>query len=275
MDGLVDIHAHLLSGIDDGPEDLEGALDMARAAVAAGISTIAVTPHLRSDFPDVHVEEIAERCSQLAETLRAEEVPLELEPGAEVSLVWALEAGEEALKMATFGQRGRDLLVETPGQVTMLGPLLYQLRSRGLRITLAHPERSFDFQRDPSRLEQLVQDGLLLQVNAMSLLAPRRSGVRQLSERMCRDGLAHAIASDGHRGHDWRPVTALAEGLEALTALVGHERAAWMTRAAPAAILRGEPLPPRLPAVEPPPGRRRFFRRRSNRGGGPAGRPLS
>ena len=61
LSGLVDIHAHLLPGIDDGPRDLESALEMARAAVDAGIEVIAATPHLRRDFPDVHIEELAER----------------------------------------------------------------------------------------------------------------------------------------------------------------------------------------------------------------------
>lgn len=76
MSGLVDIHAHLLPGIDDGPDDLEGSLEMARMAVSKGVQTIAATPHLRSDFPKVHLEELAKRCDQLQRAIDAEGIPL-------------------------------------------------------------------------------------------------------------------------------------------------------------------------------------------------------
>ena len=69
MSGYVDIHAHVLPGIDDGPSDLEGALAMLRAAAESGTTTIASTPHLRSDYPDVHVNELAQRCQALREEI--------------------------------------------------------------------------------------------------------------------------------------------------------------------------------------------------------------
>src|SRR5437588_9368643 len=108
----VDIHAHLLPGIDDGPADLEGSLAMAWAAVDAGTGTIAATPHLRTDFPDVHVEELTERCEQMRRALEQAGLPLRIVEGAEVSLSWALGAGEERLKLATYGQRGTDVVIE-------------------------------------------------------------------------------------------------------------------------------------------------------------------
>ena len=70
-----------------------------------------------------------------------------------------------------------------------------------------------------------------------------RSGVRRLAEQLCTEGLAHVVASDGHRATSWRPVTKLAAGLEALTALVGAERARWMAAGAPRAIVEGMKLP--------------------------------
>src|SRR5579884_3566750 len=108
MAGLVDIHAHLLPGIDDGPLGLSDSIRMAQAAVDSGIETMAVTPHLRSDFPEVHVEELAARCQSLREELAWAEVPLTLVQGAEVSLLWALDADGESLRLATYGQRGTD-----------------------------------------------------------------------------------------------------------------------------------------------------------------------
>lgn len=248
MTGLVDIHAHLLPGIDDGPADLAGTLEMARSAVASGITRLATTPHLRSDFPNVHVGEIAERVREVQRELDSAGIELQVVAGAEVSLVWALDASDDHLRMASYGQRGHDLLIETPDDVSMLEQLLYQVRARGYRLTLAHPERSVAFREDPFRLMRLSEQGVLLQVNADALLAPPRSGLRKLAERLCREGAAHAVASDGHRGGDWRPVDRLAKGAQQLSRLVGSERAGWLVSASPAAILDGESLPTAPPA---------------------------
>jgi protein-tyrosine phosphatase len=244
VDGLVDIHAHLLPGIDDGPTDLAGSLEMARCAVASGIVRLAATPHLRSDFPGVQVGEIPGRAAELQRELDGAGIALEVVAGAEASLLWALDASDEELRLASYGQLGRDLLVETPADVSMLDRLLSGLQARGLRIVLAHPERSATFRQDPSRLARLSRQGVLLQVNADVLLSRTGSSTRQLAESLCRDGVAQLLASDGHRGADWRPVDRLAQAASRLTALTGAERAAWMVSQAPAAVLEGRPLPP-------------------------------
>ncbi len=192
MSGYVDIHAHVLPGIDDGPEDLKGSLAMARAASEAGIWTLAATPHLRSDFPNVHIRELSERCAEVSQAIEREQIPVRLVGGAEVSLIWAFDADDEELKLASYRQAGSDLLVETPlTGVIGLQQHLYELRLRGMRVTLAHPERSADFQRDPGKVEALVDQGIMLQVNAGSLLAgERNSGVRRLAEHLCTSGQA-------------------------------------------------------------------------------------
>lgn len=247
---LVDIHTHILPGIDDGPEDLEGALAMARSAVGAGIDTLVATPHLRADFPRVALREIAPRTAELQAQLDEEGIALTLVAGAEVSLSWAVDARPSELKLAAFGEAGSDLLIEAPSVSAVgLRHMLLGLQSRGFRLTLAHPERNPDFQRDLSGLEELVEQGVLLQVNASSLRSSRRrEGFAALARLLCQRGLAHVLASDGHRGERWRPVSALAEGVQAAAALVGRERALWMASDAPRAIVAGAPLP-EAPAI--------------------------
>jgi protein-tyrosine phosphatase len=242
--GLVDIHAHLLPGLDDGPETLDESLDMARAAVAAGIATVVATPHLREDFPGVRVEELARRRHELQEALGRAAIPLEVISGAEASLPWALEADDEQLRLASLGQRGTDLLIETPEDVSLLGRMLGPLTGRGYRITLAHPERSGGFQRRPERLEELVRSGALLQINAASVLGRWRNERGRLAVALCRHGLAHALASDGHRAEAWRPITELPRAVTKLAGAVGQDRARWLASAGPAAILTGAPMPP-------------------------------
>jgi protein-tyrosine phosphatase len=261
--GYVDLHVHVLPGIDDGPSDTSGAVAMVRAARAAGIGTLAATPHLRSDFPDVHVDELERRCRALRDAAAEEEIEIRIVSGAEVSLVWALDASNEQLALATYDQRGSDLLIETPTfNGVGLESLLYQLRTKGLRVILAHPERNVGFQRDPSPLIDLTRQGVLLQVNAESLLGdPRKSDADRLGRHLCAEGLVHVLASDGHRAAGWRPVGCLADAVPAAVALVGPERAHWMMRTAPAAIIEGADLPA-APPVRAGRQRPRLLRRR-------------
>jgi protein-tyrosine phosphatase len=248
MSGFVDIHAHVLYGIDDGPPDRTSSELLLRTAVSTGIATIVATPHLRADFPDVHVEELGARGDELRAWIADERLPITLVNGAEVGLVWALDADEDSLRLASFGQRGTDVLIETPTTTVGIESLLFQVRARGYRVTLAHPERSREFQRDPSVLELLVERGILLQVNADGLLGDaRRSQTARLAQRLCADGLIHALATDSHRAAQWRPVSVLSEAVQAAAALVGPDRADWMAIHSPNAIVAGENLP------EPPP----------------------
>jgi protein-tyrosine phosphatase len=258
--GYVDIHAHVLPGIDDGPVDLDGSLQLLRAAAEIGISTIAATPHVRSDFPDVQINELDSRCEAVRAAIERERLAIEVVAGAEVSLAWAIDADDREIRLATYDQRGTDLLVETPsGSVFGLDRMLSDVRGRGIRVTLAHPERSIQFQRDPWPLRDVVHHGVLLQVNAYSLAdAPRRSGIRKLAEQLCVEGLAHVVASDGHRAASWRPVTTFARGLEALADLVGAERARWIATEGPRAIVEGREVPD---GPEGTIGRRRGWRR--------------
>ncbi len=225
---------------------------MARTAVDGGIQTIAVTPHLRSDFPDVHVEEIGSRCDDLRGELARAGIPLRIVPGAETSLLWGLEADEEALRLASYGQLGTDLLVEMPFEAPLLPELVRTLQDRGFRVTLAHVERNQALHRDPDRLRALRDQGVLVQVNAGALIAPRGTRMRSFAEDLCRGGLADVLASDGHRGLKWRPVTDLPRAMSAAARLVGTERAHWMASEAPAAIIAGAELPP-APPVDPDP----------------------
>src|SRR6516165_5195396 len=101
---MVDIHSHVLPGIDDGAPDVDEAVAMARAAAGAGTATLVATPHVRADFPGVHVDELADRCEQLRDAIAQAGVELEIVCGAEVSLAWALDAGDAELRMASYAQ---------------------------------------------------------------------------------------------------------------------------------------------------------------------------
>jgi protein-tyrosine phosphatase len=257
---MIDLHAHVLPGIDDGAADLDTSRAMLEVAAEDGTRVIAATPHFRDDHPLVRPEEIAASCREVEQA--AAGTGVELVPGGEVDIAWSLAATPDELRLASYGGRGTDLLVETPyGELPgTFEELLFRLRALGFRILLAHPELSPSFQSDPARLAELVRAGTLLQVTARSLTKEGKSGSRRLAERLVTEGLAHVLASDAHSPGPWRPPV-LSAGVAAVEALAPG-RGAWMAEAVPAAILAGEPLPagPPLPRPGRGPFRRLFAR---------------
>ena len=257
---VFDLHCHLLPGIDDGPADLDGSVRLANELAGAGVRVVAATPHCRHDHPLVLPGELAERCAEVAERLRAEGIPLEVIPAGEADLTWAMDASDDDLRLVSYGQRGHDLLLEVPyiPLTSNFESLLFELTVKGLRLLLAHPERNPTLRESPERIEELVHRGALLQVTATSLARPeRKSRTSAVARHLVRAGIAHVIASDAH-GPAAPDRATLADGVAAAAELVGEARARWMAEDAPAAVLAGEPLPP---APEIVPQRRGMLRR--------------
>lgn len=248
VSGRVDLHNHVLHGIDDGPATIEDSLAMGIMAARDGTRVLAATPHVREDYPGVEPAELAGRVAALDEQLSERGVDIRIVSGGEVALVDALERPEAELRAVTLGANGRDLLVETPhhGLSPSFEDLLAGVSARGFRVVLAHPEISRELQRDPERLGRIADAGVLVQVTASALGAPR-SRAGRLAWRAIGEGWVHVLASDAH-SPSWRPPT-LAVALDAARAV--HPEAAatleWMVTEAPRAILAGEPLPPRPP----------------------------
>ena len=247
---MIDLHCHLLPGIDDGPPEAQGSVALAESAFMDGVKVIAATPHARDDHPAVVAGELAARCDALREDLRTYEVPIRVVSGAEVDMAWALAASDEDLMSVTYGGHGTDVLVETPYGLLPPGfedRLHDVFASRGIRVLLAHPERNRVYQRDPKRLARLLErGGVLAQVTAQALVAGTRTPSGKLARAMVSEGIAHVIASDAHRpggrGSMSDAVSAVPRG--------DQVRARWMVEDVPAAILAGDPLP------SPPPARR-------------------
>lgn len=208
MNGFIDLHCHLLPGVDDGPADTTSALTLARALVADGVSTVAATPHRTLRLP-LRGAEIAERTAALAELLHAEGVPLRVLPGAEVSVeaVLDLDAAEiDALRIGADGP----LLVELPQREVARDPLwpVHDLLDAGVPVLLAHPERIPFLQADPARLAPLVERGVHAQLTSGALLGDYGPVAHITALAMLGDGMADVLASDAHHADRRPPRTA-------------------------------------------------------------------
>jgi protein-tyrosine phosphatase len=253
---VIDLHSHILPGLDDGAATLEESLQIARAAVVDGIDTIAATPHVRDDYP-TSAAEMEERVAEVREACVAAGIPLDVRPGGELALDRLVRLSSDDLRRFGLGGNPRCVLLEFPyyGWPLDLGDRLFRLRTEGLSAVLAHPERNADVQADPERLGGLVRGGALVQVTAAALDGRLGRRVRETATALVELELAHLVASDAHAP------SVRAIGMRGAADAIGDEALAdWLTRAVPAALLAGEALPER-PEVEARP-RVRWFRRR-------------
>jgi protein-tyrosine phosphatase len=237
---VIDLHCHILPGLDDGALDMHDSVAMARQAERDGIAVVCATPHIRHDHA-VEIEEIASRVAAVQDELDRHGVNVRVVPGGELAQTEADTLTDEQLRLVALGGAGGWLLLEpAPGPITSdLDELVERLASKGLGCVIAHPERhaGADFEE---RLQELAARGCLIQWTAEFVA----HGVADdLVLRMASDGLVHLLGSDSHSSLAGRPVR-LASGFERLATVCGPDRLRWMTDDAPQAILRAQPVTP-------------------------------
>jgi protein-tyrosine phosphatase len=233
---VIDLHCHVLPGIDDGPATIEGSLALARAAAAAGTQVLVATPHVNWRYRN-DAATIAPLVDALNARLAAEGVVTLDGSAAEL----------EPAELSRLGLGGGPwLLVEPPFSPVApnLDGILLGLVRDGHRVVLAHPERCPAFQREPRMLGRLVSDGVLTSITAGSLGGRFGSEARRLALALADEGLLHNVASDAH-DESGRPPEIAAELERAGLGSLGQ----WLTLEVPAAILAGGDPPPRPAAV--------------------------
>jgi protein-tyrosine phosphatase len=244
---VIDLHCHILPGVDDGALDLDDSAGMARQAAADGIEAICATPHIRHDH-DVRIHELAGRVDAVNRRLREEGAPVVVLQGGEVAETAVEGLNEEELSRVALGS-GRWILLEpAPGPLgDSLARCVQHLAERNHRALIAHPERHLsDDMYD--RIAGLIGDGALVQATADFFLPEGGigAGMRSLAEA----GLVHVLSSDAHSSHGGRPVH-LAEAFEKLRELAPvAPHVEWMAEVAPRAIVEGGEIDvPFAPAI--------------------------
>jgi protein-tyrosine phosphatase len=238
---MIDLHCHVLPGLDDGSRLLEETLDMARTAVKNNIDTIVATPHSLNGFFINNWENILSLTSTAQKAFDAENISITLYPGMETQVCPELFDGLERGQAATINGNSRYLLIEFPPFSMPPGSqnFIHKLKLLGIIPVIAHPERHFILQNDLKQLYDLVNLGALCQLTALSITGALGSSVEKSSKQMIKTGLAHVIATDAHSDDERIPALASAVDLAA-EVLQDYSRAEKMVTTTPAAIIAGE-----------------------------------
>lgn len=199
----VDVHAHILPALDNGPETIEESVVLLQEMSANGVRKIIATPHIMGEYYRNNVENIQLSLYRIRSELQRRCIPIELEAAAEyyldVSLISLLEANQPLLTIAdTY------LLIETNivGMPSFLSEAIRLARQRNLVIVLAHPERYHYLQQNFNLVIELHRQGVLFQVNLGSW-ASNHQGTRTLAERLAAEGLVSFVGSNVHNLRDW------------------------------------------------------------------------
>lgn len=247
---MIDLHSHVLHGLDDGAKDLKNSLEMCLNAARDGITHLAATPHYHPDDPAFEPETVSEMAARLNQALKNKGVNLTLVAGAEVMLSVRLPELAQAGRLPTLGPDSRYFLLELPLNASPRGlnDLVFKVGLSGLTPIICHPERTWCGSREWDWLENLARQGCLVQLTAMSLTGRFGKEVRRTAETLARLGLCHLVASDAH-SPDHRPPK-LSEARERLAKMFDEDTAEAITEYWPGLVLAGKTVYPELPPLK-------------------------
>ncbi len=239
---MVDLHAHLLPGVDDGPEAIEEAVRMCEVAATDGITSSIATPHQRHEWwPNEDRNELVSRFETLVGSAGSK---VELALGAELRVDSDLLAEVDLLPDGNLLPLAgsRYLLLEFPAVPTGVEPrsIVHELAVSGWRPVLAHPERIPWLGEDPDALAELVERGALLQLTAMSVTGALGKRAKECCAFLLENELAHFVASDAHDAASRPPV--LSDAFRLIADRYGEARARRLTQDNPRAVLEDRPL---------------------------------
>jgi len=231
---MIDLHAHLLPGLDDGPQTLAQAVGLCRHARLNGITKAIACPHAMGHY-DTSPAQVADGLCELRERLSEEGLGLELKAGMECWLSPELPERARAGRVVTLGG-SRYIGIEFPfsSVPAYADEVLFRVRIQGLVPVLFHPERTAEFVHRPEKLQQYVELGSFVVMNAGSLLGTYGKAIRQGAVQLLRLGLVHALATDAHgdpaRAADFGHAFGVAAGV------IGEEQARRLRGEFPAAV---------------------------------------
>lgn len=197
---LIDLHCHILPGVDDGAKDYTMGIKLARAAVDQGIQHSLLTPHHMDGMYTNHKQDVLEKAATFQQQLKVNGVELNVYPSQEVHLTGELIESIENDDILFMDETEHYLLLELPhsGIPEYTEQIVFELIARGITPVIAHPERNHGFQKHPEKLFDFVQQGCLTQLTSSSYMGVFGPEVQRLTEKFIDANLGSVFASDAH-----------------------------------------------------------------------------
>jgi protein-tyrosine phosphatase len=220
MTGRIDVHSHIIPGVDDGCKTIEQSIECGRMLVEAGYTHSFCTPHVWPTYTNVTRENVAQWTETLQEEFRFAQVPLTLLPGGELNLhSRVMEHTPELIIPMALGNKYILTDIWADELPAFFEPTLRWLQGMGLTVILAHPERCVAFQRTPELADRMAEMGVLLQGNLQCLSDGPEMKTRQVAELYLRKGRYFMLGSDTHNPEGLKVRLA---GLAAAIEMVGE-----------------------------------------------------
>jgi protein-tyrosine phosphatase len=258
---MIDLHSHILPGIDDGARNLEESLEMARLYVERGFRQVVVTPHALTDSLGKDLaRSITLQVENLNAILRKQEIDLTLKTGMEIALTPEVpDFLDQGLLLPLAGSRY--VLIEPPFESLPIHweQIFFNIASRGHRILLAHPERCAQLARKPALFDRLIETGVYLQVNWGSLIGLHGRPSMKTARYLVRKGYIHCLATDSHdmRHRNAAPVPHVSRKI---VEWIGRNNLSLLAIANPARVVADHPLEAMdVSETDHPPSRRRWM----------------
>ncbi len=236
---VIDLHCHILPGLDDGIQEMEETLEACRIAVKDGITGIVATPHYKEGFFDATPETIRASISILRQKLKDENIDLEIYPGSEVHISDNIPAKVMNGSVLSINDTKKYLLLELAYQQYPVDfeKFVFSLKLSGITPVLAHPERVAFFKDDIGRIEEAVHLGALTQITSSSVTGVFGEKAQSICFDLAAKGLVHVIASDSHDS-SYRPPRIM-DACSAIADIVGEQAAFKMISDTPLDIISG------------------------------------
>lgn len=197
---LVDIHCHILPGIDDGSKDWKTSINLARAAVKDGITHAVVTPHTLNGRYLNHKKDVIKLTAEYQKRLKDENIPLTVFPGQEVRISGDLPQALDDDDILFLDEDGRYMLLEFPSDdvPSYAKDMIFKIMQRGITPIIVHPERNSRILKEPVILQELIEQGCLVQITASSYIGTFGKDIEEMSRKFIEAGQCSCFASDAH-----------------------------------------------------------------------------
>ncbi|RZT21368.1 tyrosine-protein phosphatase [Fictibacillus sp. BK138] len=197
---MIDIHSHILPGVDDGAQNLNEAINMAEAAVKEGITYLYATPHHRNGRFENEKQTILNVVDQLNQELIIRGIPLTILPGQEIRIYKELIEDLDRDTLMPLHHELKYLLIELPSSnvPAYATEILYELSLRNYTPIIVHPERNSEIMENPDLLKDFIITGALTQITANSVIGNFGKKIMNFSQDLIKSNMAHFIASDAH-----------------------------------------------------------------------------